>query len=532
MPDRVKLRAVVELKRKSAAILLFALGSACSGGRDPCNVLQLVTEESCVRTQDCIDLGFTRQSCINGICRTPCTEDRNCTLTDAERADLVEDAQACEDTPGQTGICESQVCVEGCSVGGSDCPNGMSCAPVLAAGASESNVGRCAYYAESFEGPVGGTLQGLGWNAFPKALENRRTRIVFEGVTNCESPNTPDFPGSDTCAGPAADGTQFVVVQSVPASERGSAPQIGRTPKSCACCLSCIANPGGFSATTCPSSVPTTLSFQCGSDCACSQDPCRQNTAPPACQSVCAACAGLMDTRPSGEGLMTCEIPPARTSCPSCDSCDQRLTQNNCSGCPQGDCRQCTDCADCDACDLAFSCQESGNNSARCLAAQSRCAGLGNSGCYSVATGYPREELTDAEQALVSPAIPISGVAGRLVLQFDYISLNVRDTYSVSRQNVPSCEWLREDELLSLEFCAENCETPASWSSMPLVVPPRAQRNNGLQLFQQSVLDWRAGRIDVEIPDSFRTNTFRFRFLPRMDEDSGVGVDNILIRSL
>ena len=181
-------------------------------------------EEACNTTQDCFDQGRTLTQCIDGQCQRQCEYDLDCQYLPGSCA---QDDQACKDElktlVATKFVCEDFVCTQGCP--DSPCPNGSSCFE-----------GRCAYYNESFEAESEGdflTLQSLGWNATDRVLSNNRLLIAWSGDVDCE------FDGDrDRCAGPAADGAYFAVLESSQATA-GAPRELGMTCRDCACCLAC-----------------------------------------------------------------------------------------------------------------------------------------------------------------------------------------------------------------------------------------------------------------------------------------------------
>ncbi len=166
------------------------------------------------------------------------------------------------------------------------------------------------------------------------------------------------------------------------------------------------------------------------------------------------------------------------------------------------------------------------------------CEAQGADGCFRVPIRFPRSQLTEEEQSLTSPAIPLSGVGGELVLQFDYVPFSIGERYVRVIQGFESKDWPRLKQEVRVQLCASNCDREGSWTDASQTngasarFPEDKERGNALSMGNQTGLDWRSGRTFVSIPEAFRTTAFRFRFVPELEEDARVGLDNILIRRL
>lgn len=484
-----------------------------------CPPLDVTSETSCSTSQDCIDEGLPELSCVGGICRRPCLRDRDCVL---------EATDDCANTTEEQGrvICEAQLCMPGCD-GDGDCPGGQTCAD-----------GRCVWYAESFEAPGPNeavSLDGLGFDTVEKDLQNLRTTIAWEGVMGCNL-------GDARCAGIAGDGVRFVSLETVATPEKGT-PEVDFTCRACACCLACVIDPPALEPRieTCgESTVPIALM-------------CPAST-PPVCSNICSACDQCQaSTRMLGERLLACEERAASRTCSvcptcqadtcascrtdSCPACQQNLDGDACKTCEANSCPSCGPCRDCNVCSRALDCEISDPGSAECIANRVDCDAQMEDGCYPTPVNYPRAQLTDLEQSLVSPAIDLSGASGPLTLRFEFVPFNVGEKYRPGIQGTPASEWPEADQEVVVGLCAGDCSNEASWTEAKFLdgrrasFPPAGQRGNGLSLGRQGELDWGSGRVEVDVPERFRTAEFRFRFLPRLAQDVRVGIDNILIRS-
>lgn len=510
------------------ALILGASGALGGCGEDDaCRAVAVSSDQSCETTRDCIDEGFARFSCINGTCRLPCLSDADCAPPEAE--------SGCAIDPGfQAAVCENQVCTVGCPL--RECGAGQEvCAD-----------GRCAYFFEGFEAEddTAPSFTSLGFNDLGRELDNNRSAILFSGFEGCE-------PGPN-CSGPAASGQRFAVLATLPAPEKGT-PETAPTCRACACCLGCRLDPPSqtLGILDCPRerSVPPRL--YCGPPVSCDQMP--DERIPRACEGVCAACEQCSDHPDDRAGrlLTSCEATAAAKGCPACLACDDN--QASCNACRQTSCASacsdlssdacaqceadngcpCQDCRDCNVCADAENCAAAGGSAEDCLALEAACDAQGVDGCFDVPIRYPRVDLTDGEQALESPPVDLAGASGDVVLEFSYVPFNVGRTYTRSEQGVSSCEWDQgvPQEVL-VQFCASDCTEPSSWADAEGGrLPPPDQRGNNLRLAEQSGVDWRAGRTVISIPPSFRTSTFRFRFLPRLSESARFGVDDVRVRT-
>ncbi len=503
-----------------AGLFAAVLFTACKA--EECPPLIVVSDATCSTTQDCIDDGFPTLSCVGGICRRPCLRDRDCVLPALES----DDPCITKIEPQKPAVCEDQLCIDGCT-GDADCSGGQTCSG-----------GRCVYFAEGFEdldrdGAV--SLDQLMWNTVGKELKNLRTAIAWIGMPGCNL-------GDTRCAGVAAEGDRFVALEAVPTPEKGT-PDVTLTCRSCACCLDCLVNPPRLPALipSCPigSTIPIALTCE---------------TAMPAnCTNVCNDCQQCVSSSvPLGERLLSCEMDAAERTCSSCPSCDamacetcrttscpscSNLDSEACRSCEAASCSACTPCRACNVCSRALDCELSDPGSAACISNRAACDAQGSDGCYPTPVNYPRAQLTDLEQSLVSPPIDLSAATGPISLQFEYVPFNVGDRYRPGIQGTPASMWPDAAQEIVVQLCPRDCGNEASWSDALLVngarasFPPATQRGNGLSLGRQSSIDWGSGRLEVDIPEGMRTSELRFRFLPRLDANVQVGVDNILIRS-
>lgn len=511
------------LRRASLAVGCLIGLVGCSS--DPeCLTRSLTTDVACATSQDCIDDGLEGLTCLDGRCQRVCEVDADCDL--GIRPMAGEEGDVCELLPGDipVGYCEARVCRVGCP--DQPCAAGETC-----------DAGRCVLFAESFEPDTPDDVADLGqfgWNGLDKELPNRRTAIVFEGIRGCTL-------GDVTCAGVAADGQRFLSLQRQPTQAKGTA-ETDFTCRPCACCLACLFEPDGPSEvnlSSCPDERPSPLTCP-------AQSPAR-------CNAVCEQCNACPDADQSriGERLASCEQPPAAKDCANCITCradTAACTTAQCPTCaqePGGDaCVQCVNanclgsqaCTDCRVCEEARDCVLTDPGSAECLQAVTRCSELGADGCFDAAVGYRRAQLTDDEQALVSPEIDLSRVEGPVILQFDHVPFDVGESYRPGIQGTDPGQWPVAPQQVRVELCGGACEAPASWVLGALDtggearVPAASRRNNGLLLGSQTALDWRAGEVRVQVPDALKTAGFRFRFVPDIDEDARLGIDRILLR--
>lgn len=520
--------------RVLAAAWLGALGVALAVGCDddpgcPDDVLRV--DQDCTTSLDCADANLAGLACVDGKCRLPCLRDDDC-----RGSDFGDDA--CGVSSGAAAICEGQICVSGCP----DQP----CAadqPVCAAG-------RCAYAYESFEqaDDVAPTLATLGWNQLGRELENPQTFIAFTGTGDCA-------PGP-SCGGPAARGARFVVLGTQPTPEKGT-PLTATSCRACACCLSCRLDPPlqPPSILECPGDASVPARLACGPATRCDEPP-PSEAVPAVCADLCEACAQCDGADPGrlGSLLSACEAQAARQTCSSCVACES--TDAACRACRDAQCGgpcadryssaclaceadagcDCGACRDCSSCEDARACREGGGASERCADLQARCDALGADGCYAVPVDYPRAELTPGEQALESFPVDLSGATGRVVIELSYVSFNVGDTYLPGEQGTSVCAWTEAPQEVVVQLCGGGCAEASAWVDAAFddgrraAFPPESQRGNGLPFGSQSAVDWRSGRLRVEVPPELRGAGFRFRFLPRLSENAAVAIDEIIVR--
>lgn len=471
------------------SVLLIAGLPGCSGKSSECAPRVISSDQTCAATADCVEAGFQTLTCVDGLCQRQCARDADCALGVIEG-----EAEACKDLAAPPGICEAQLCVVGC--------------PDVPCGAGESCVqGRCVYDYEGFEIPAGGDyvdLPILGFNQLPKERENVLLQVAWQGRPGCSL-------GDERCAGPAAAGERFGIVGTYPTPPRG-APLEGKTCRTCACCLECLLDPPPEAPilASCPRQQSLPLAFACPA------------AVPPVCRSVCEACEscpGATRAEPP-ERLLACEALAASKTCTACTACPEDEA-----------------CEACDACAQARRCVVTMPGSAACMQSQAACAAQGADGCFLTPIRYRREQLTEAEQALVSRPINLAGAQGRVVLQLDYVPFNVGFEYRPGIQGTPPSEWPTRPQELRIQLCGGRCEEESSWrdaaaDGAPLVLPPQALRRNGLTLGSQTALDWRGGRVVVPIPEDLRTAELRYRLLPRLGPGVLVGVDEIYVRRL
>ena len=509
-----------------AAGLAFAVaGCSDDSSAGGCARKVVTSNESCQISADCASAGLDL-SCIDGICRLACRTDTDCDLiANADPADPIE----CRADPATTpaAFCQAGRCEVGC--------------PEVACGAGEVCFGaRCVLYGEGFEVPAGADgvdLPLLGFNDLPTTLSNGRTKVLSAGQAGC-------IPAVDrNCNGPAAQGENFVVLETVPAPAKGI-PETGPTCRACACCLECLADPPSapVSIANCPSpEIPSPLT------CPASH---------PSCDGVCALCdqcpaATNRPSDPEDAPLASCEATAAGKRCSLCDACDAFLPMCQSQSCPvcataptSTECRDCVEanclsdqrCQNCQTCQDAQLCRRTTPGSPECNLLSDACDLQGDDGCYAVPVRYPRAQLFDEEQALTSPAIDLSSATeGDVVLQFDYVSFDVGVSYFPGVQGTPPEQWTEADQNVRVQFCAGTCGR-TDWSDGQLVsgaeavLPSLDERNNGRLLGDQTLVDWRAGRVEVVVPSNLRSAGFRYRLLPSLNEGARLGVDNILVR--
>lgn len=490
-------------------------------------------EEECVTTEDCSEKGLTLQRCVNSACVRVCERDGDCTSApqfceDGDAECAAEQAAASEAVL----VCEALLCIQGC--------------PTAPCGAGEQCIdGRCALFSESFEPAQPGqgvTLESLGWNSIARGLRNTRAKIVFSGVPGCGLEAPPEV-----CAGPSADGEHYLLVQREPIPARGQL-VFGVTCAACRCCLECR-DPTVRTSTTskCPGVINADVR-KCSA------------TAPPPCEAICTACDGCMAAPMDrvGDNLTACELPAARKICSSCaahDACvASKLGENR--ACPGGNYPECatppTTDGECNEC-LTKECKATGEPCFACRDAQTgkeqfpeepelwrdalmTCTAQGDDGCWASPVEVLRSALSEDEQSLESPPIDLTVATGPLVLQFEYTPFNVGDTYRRVIQGQPSSTWPNEPQEVVIELCAADCANAASWSEAALIngdraaIPDAEQRGNGLQYAGQATSDWALNLREVTIPDSMRTATFQFRFVPKLADSVQVGIDEVQIR--
>ena len=501
---------------------------ACSESSSPttgCAQKVVTSEQSCAVSADCTAAGLDL-SCIDGVCRLACRTDADCDLV--ANADPSDDPE-CRADPATTptAICQAGVCEVGCP--DQPCGGGEVCFE-----------GRCALYAEGFELPPGAgnvDLALLGFNDPPPELPNTRTQILWSGPPGCA-------PGVDRfCSGPAGQGDRFVVIETQPIPPKGT-PVTDTTCRACACCLECLAAPPPtpVALSACPRTpnIPTPLSCP---------------MAHPSCDAVCTACDQCPAAdRPSVANnplLVSCEERAAERRCGLCDACDTFLATCQPQQCPvcatapnSADCRTCVDtnclsdqrCQDCLTCADAQNCSLNDPGSAACNQLNDACDLLGADGCFNVPVDYLRAQLTDEEQALTSPAVALAAAAGTdVVMEFDYVAFDVGVSYFPGIQGTPPELWTERPQDVRVQFCAGPCAA-ADWvdatltSGGPAVLPADSERFNGRLLGDQTIVDWRAGRISVAVPPSLRANGFRYRLLPNLADGARLAIDNVQIR--
>ncbi len=482
---------------------------ACGADGSECPPVALEVDAACETTRDCAEEGATNLRCVQGLCRLPCADDRDCN---------VEAPPDCERAP--PAVCKDRVCRPAC--------------PAAPCGPNEvCQGGRCLLGAEDFEprdASNPGTLASYGWNQLPAELDNPTRRLATTGQPGC-------VPGDERCAGVAASGQWFALLGTQATTEKGSA-TLRPTCRACACCLECLVSPYADDGAGCPRREFSPAPLVCPAD------------PPPTCASHCAACEACpAAAEPPGPGLAPCEVVAAARGCSACLSCEGGRCAScrsemcaepcmdrdapGCRACERERCPICEPCRLCSTCDAARGCEAVDPGAAECRAQRAACDHLGAEGCYPTVARYDRSELSPAEQSLVSPAYDLSGVVGEVVLSFTHVPFGVGRGFFESRQGVPAAEWTRRDEEVVVELCGGGCEDAAAWrpaerlSGGPASIPGQGGRGLGLSLGRQSAVDWRTGRFEVRVPDDVRTEGFRFRFLPRLSSDARVGIDDI-----
>jgi hypothetical protein len=528
-----------------AVLLLGALvlGSCTcnSGGAGTCAPPVVTTTQSCQTTGDCVSAGFRSLSCVNGKCLRPCTIDDDCSISQLVGEQCK--SQLLGTLP--TFVCESELCTSGCSMD-KDCTNpGETC-----------NAGRCQIYHESFEIRMGQdtiTLQSIGWDEFKYPLQNNRTAILYSGIMSCQL-------GDPQCAGAAADGLRFLALQTVPTGPIGEADTFSSTCRACACCVQCRLAPSTFDPTmcpvdtfqpddyACPAQIPGSCSAVCGQCDQCS-----------AAKTTDASCNLTPLNIGANSGLLECEQQAAGKGCSSCPTSDQCLCQqlammqgtpsacsdqgNPCHSTSVNACKQCLaqnacmmQSQPCEACRTDAMCKANNDQSAECLMAAQTCMTQGTDGCFTTPTHRIDTQFDDCEEATISSTVSLDGISGNLLLEFQYVPFNVGDDYIQVQQGQPRASWMRIKQEVLAQLCAADCGKAASWSDAMLTsgdkasIPPAGQRNNGLHLGNQTVVDWSSNHVSIPIPDAMHTKTFHFRFVPRLDDGVIVAIDNIVIR--
>lgn len=541
-----------------------------------CNPLVIQSDTTCSVSADCSEGGAPGLSCINGVCRLPCTADVDCQLQ-APPSGSIEESMERSDWPaeclnGPKAVCEDQLCVPACLTD-AECSNGERC--LRLPGAKTSEPGRCAVYLESFEIPAGGSgvdFATLGWvTAAEGRIDNPKLRIGWLGRVGCNDADPT------ICGGPAASGIRYGLLGTSAAPAKGT-PVSGPTCGACACCLDCLLDPPTKADAALPdcsrrcedfhaeeptkfcSITPPAAFDECPATTpGCDRQPVCPATPPARCAAICNECSQCpATTNTVGAGLAMCESMAAAKGCTACPQCDVLLADckaAQCSICAriQGPadraaCDECvrTNCAaqfEQPACQACYDCSElsrscvGSEDTEVCINLKARCEAQGNDGCYQTPIDYPRAQLTDEEQSITSPPLPVvAGLTGNVTLEFSYVAFNVGRSFAQSTQGVAPPLWPRIDEALLVQFCAANCEQEGSFvgakyaDGREVVLPPLNLRSNGLILGLQSSLDWRAGKIKLPIPENFRTPTFRVRFVPRLADDHLIGLDDFMIR--
>lgn len=510
-------RRSVSAALRAVALAVAALTAPSCHSSQKCAPLAVTTAQACSTQADCNDAGYTALACVNGFCRRTCTGDGDCSI---QMLSANRPKGCAAGTSTLTYVCESELCVQGCSAA-VPCPfPGEQCVD-----------SRCVLYQEGFEKahtcagkppPAADqvvTLQAICWNDIPEALSNSRTRVVFTGSGSCSS-------GDDSCAGPAAEGVRFLVVQRVPTPAVGTADS-GSTCRPCACCLECQLNP--------PSTAPDPAS--CPSGDAPPVYACATST-PAVCRAVCDQCSHCpAQTATVGVGLLSCEVPAAKHDCTACASYDRCIARSSSTACASlsGACTACRDAQQCMVSNPGSSTCNVDNRRVSLASLIQACNAAGDD-CFSTPIHRARSQLTEDEQATVSSTIALQGVTGNVVLELQYVPFDIHATYRQVVQGVPPSSWQVMPQAVKVQFCAGQCDQTASWKDAtladdsPAAFPPSNERDNGLSFGSQTSLDWRSGRLEVPIPPAFRTTAFRFRLVPQLADSGRVGIDNISIR--
>jgi len=479
-----------------AACVSSVIALAACSDSDECRPRVVETDAECKTTDDCASAGFSGLSCVNGTCGRTCVRDQDCAAVAILSDEEQERCPDLADAAPPSFVCEAQVCVNGC--------------PDVPCAAGETCVGgRCSIFYESWEPRRPGdvvTPEVVGWNDDDRELRNIETAVVFAGIEGCAR-------GDERCAGPPAHGSYFRSIERVPTPPQGT-PELADTCRACACCRECQLL--GGSAAAADLTMCGSLEVPIGAQCPASM--------PAICAGVCSACASCTNAPPArviGEGLLACEIQAAGKTCPACEAPCQPGQP-----CPPPACTVCRDAVRCDL---------ENPGSSECTALHQTCDQQGVNGCFSTPIARPRSQLTEDEQSIVSPAIPLSG-AGDVVLSFEYVPFDIREQYRRVEQGVPMEMWRLEPQEVVLELCGGGCDAPASWTAAMTSLGARAsfpresERRNGVRLGQQSVIDWRGGRAEIAVPEALRTNDFRFRFVPKLADGVRFGVDSIAVR--
>lgn len=526
--------------KKMLSALLLGLGLAACPGEEAGSCR---TNADCARAPANLCDQTLALSCLSGECVELCETDADC------REDPLESTERRECggvNPNRFRVCAERRCAPGCV------PEGMSGEGIQCeAGETCAADGRCALFAESFEPPAGQTSISLPvlrelcatggedpstcskWDDLPRAKRNTASRVSFAGLANC---SREAIGAEDTCAGPAAQGSFFLRLQRVPTGARSAF--FDYTCAACKCCADCLDGALRLErdATCLGVSIPA-VPRMC-------VDPNE-----PACGAVCADCAQCPavpsgpNQRPTTEeatGLNQCQVGAAARQCPAwleSETCRQAARGAACANlCPNPDetppaCDEClrSACADEErsyrACELARTermacptCEDIWGP------LQDLCDQQGAMACVLGAVSVNRSELTDAEQALVSPVVNLQGLTGDVRLSFQYIPFRIGGPFFPV-----ASEPARPQEVL-VQFCGGACEDEANWVDSGRPVPTDSERNNGLQPGLHAAGDWGVHAFEASVPEGVRTSGFRFRLLPRIADDAVLGVDNVILR--
>lgn len=496
----------------------------------------------CYTTQDCFDQERTLTACVNGQCLRQCVQDEDCQYLSSACAD---EDQSCKDQvkklQSEQSICENFLCVSAC--------------PDLACAANEQCVqGRCTFFYESFEADKSGdvvNLQSLGWNAIDWPLANPHLRVAWSGGAVCV-----DGSDRDRCAGSASDGEYFALIQRNQSTARAER-KLGTTCRDCACCLACR---DPFSRTSTTSVCPGLVYPQINE---CSE------TIHPQCQTVCDSCSACPD---EAEGVVTasnlnaCELQTAAHACEACLVYNQclKVKEDENRPCPgdavsypecagedmsawtQADCTRCLvkECAsledDCHNCRQAATLKAAHpDEPERWRDIEARCIARGALACLESPKSTTRSDLSDDEQALASPEIDLSQVKGDTVLQFDFVAFDLQNSFIRVIQGSEESTWPTEQQQVRVQICKSDCNQSASWSDAKFAssaslatIPASIERMNGLLYTQQVPTDWKLSTRSVRIPKEMTSKTFRFRFVPYLERDALLAVDNIWVKDV